>query len=155
MVESDTEGLTHDYNAAFLYQHESGRCKSLSCTQNRLGPPSCPPQGFFPRTSQRPPAAPTLTQPHLPERTASRPAPRWGTQAPGGRAHPSPPLAWRGERKEELLETNLQNKGLISADRGTRATLMRTIPRSLFKSYTKDLLFPIFELVFQHRLRPL
>ena len=50
-----------------------------------------------------------------------------------------------------LLCTNLQNKGLISADRGTKATLMLTIPRSLFKSYTKDLSFPIFELVFQHR----
>ena len=48
--------------------------------------------------------------------------------------------------------TNLQNKGLISVDRGTKATLTRTIPRSLFKSYTKDLSFPIFELVFQHRL---
>jgi hypothetical protein len=31
---------------------------------------------------------------------------------------------------------------------------MRTIPRSLFKSYAKDLLLPIFELVFQHRLNP-
>ena len=30
---------------------------------------------------------------------------------------------------------------------------MRTIPRSLFKSYTKDLSLPIFELVIQHRLR--
>ena len=29
---------------------------------------------------------------------------------------------------------------------------MRTIPRSLFKSYTKDLSLPIFELVIQHRL---
>ena len=29
---------------------------------------------------------------------------------------------------------------------------MRTIPRSLFKSSTKDLSLPIFELVFQHRL---
>jgi hypothetical protein len=29
---------------------------------------------------------------------------------------------------------------------------MLTIPRSLFKSYTKDLSLPIFELVFQHRL---
>ncbi len=29
---------------------------------------------------------------------------------------------------------------------------MRTIPRSLFKSYTKDLSSPIFELVFQHSL---
>ena len=57
------------------------------------------------------------------------------------------------EGRRRVLETNLQNKGLISADRGTRATLMRTIPRSLFKSYTKDLLFPIFELVFQHRLK--
>jgi hypothetical protein len=37
-------------------------------------------------------------------------------------------------------------------DRGTKATLTRTIPRSLFKSYTKDLSFQIFELVFQHRL---
>ena len=48
--------------------------------------------------------------------------------------------------------TNLQNVGWISADRGTRATLMRTIPRSLFKSYTKDLSLPIFELVIRHRL---
>ena len=47
-----------------------------------------------------------------------------------------------------LKVTNLQNKGWISADRGTKATLMRTIPRSLFKSSTKDLSLPIFELVF-------
>jgi hypothetical protein len=65
-----------------------------------------------------------------------------------GRPHPL--LTGRGRR---VVGTNLQNKGLISADRGTKATLMRTIPRSLFKSYTKDLLFPIFELVFQHRLK--
>ena len=45
------------------------------------------------------------------------------------------------------MKTNLQNKGLISADRGTRATLMLTIPSSIFKSYTKDLSLPIFELV--------
>jgi hypothetical protein len=49
------------------------------------------------------------------------------------------------------LVTNLKNKGLISADRGTKATLMLTIPRSVFKSSTKDLSFPIFELVFQHQ----
>ena len=60
-----------------------------------------------------------------------------------------------GEKEEVFFKTNLQNKGLISADRGTKATLVRTIPRSLFKSYTKDLSFPIFELVFQHRLLPL
>ena len=53
--------------------------------------------------------------------------------------------------KIEIVCTNLQNKGLISADRGTKATLTLTIPRSLFKSYAKDLSFPIFELVFQHR----
>ena len=47
-----------------------------------------------------------------------------------------------------FLITNRQNRGLISADRGTKATLMRTIPRSLFKSSTKDLSLPIFELVF-------
>ena len=59
-------------------------------------------------------------------------------------------------QQEEVLfkqKTNLQNKGLISVDRGTRASLIRTIPRSLFKSYTKDLSFPIFELVLQHRLK--
>ena len=44
--------------------------------------------------------------------------------------------------------TNLQNVGWISADRGTKATLMRTIPSSLFKSSTKDLSLPIFELGF-------
>ncbi len=48
--------------------------------------------------------------------------------------------------------TNLENKGLISVDRDTKATLTRTIPCSIFKSYTKDLSLPIFELVLQHRL---
>ena len=52
------------------------------------------------------------------------------------------------ERYERRVKvTNLQNVGWISADRGTRATLMRTIPSSLFKSSTKDLSLPIFELV--------
>ncbi len=32
-------------------------------------------------------------------------------------------------------------------NRGTKATLTRTIPRSIFKSSTKDLSFPIFLLV--------
>ena len=50
--------------------------------------------------------------------------------------------------------TNLQNAGLISTDRGTKATLMLTIPRSIFKSFTKDLSRSIFELVFQHRSHP-
>ena len=48
----------------------------------------------------------------------------------------------------DVKVTNLQNVGWISADRGTKATLMRTIPSSLFKSSTKDLSLPIFELVF-------
>ena len=65
-------------------------------------------------------------------------------------------VVWQGlvgKRGVVIYFTNLQNKGWISADRGTRATLMRTIPRSLFKSYTKDLSLPIFELVLQPRLR--
>ena len=37
-------------------------------------------------------------------------------------------------------------------DRGTKATLTLTIPRSIFKSSTKDLSLPIFEIVIQHRL---
>ena len=37
--------------------------------------------------------------------------------------------------------TNLWNKGLISADRSNKATLLLTIPRSLFKSSAKD--FPL------------
>ena len=53
------------------------------------------------------------------------------------------------------MKTNLQNKGLISADRGTRPLSCVQYLRSLFKSYTKDLSLPIFELVFQHRLQPL
>ena len=52
---------------------------------------------------------------------------------------------------EKIKVTNLQNVGLISTDRGTKATLMLTIPRSIFKSFTKDLSLSIFELVIQHR----
>ena len=40
-----------------------------------------------------------------------------------------------------------QNKGLISVDRSNKATLLLTIPRSLFKSSAKDLSPPIFEIV--------
>jgi hypothetical protein len=46
-----------------------------------------------------------------------------------------------------------QNKGLISVDRGTKATLARTIPCSFIKSYTIDSFLLIFELVIQHRLK--
>ena len=42
--------------------------------------------------------------------------------------------------------TNLGNKGLISADRSNKATLLLTIPRCVFKSSAKDLSFPIFQL---------
>ena len=41
------------------------------------------------------------------------------------------------------------NKGLISVDRRTKPTLILTIPRSSFKSSTKDLSFPIFEIMIQ------
>ena len=43
--------------------------------------------------------------------------------------------------------TNRWNKGLISVDRRAKPTLVLTIPRSLFKSSTKDLSFPMFEIV--------
>jgi hypothetical protein len=37
---------------------------------------------------------------------------------------------------------NLKNKGLISEDRNNKATLLLTIPRSVFKSSAKDLIPP-------------
>ena len=49
--------------------------------------------------------------------------------------------------KETLLMTNLRNRGQISADRRTKPTLMLTIPRSIFKSSTKDLSLPTFKIV--------
>ena len=42
--------------------------------------------------------------------------------------------------------------GLISVVRGTKTTHARTIPRLIFKSYTKDLSFPTFGIILQHRL---
>ena len=50
--------------------------------------------------------------------------------------------------------TNLWNKGLISADRRTKPTLMLTIPRSIFKSSTKDLSLPTFEIAMEYDARP-
>ena len=44
--------------------------------------------------------------------------------------------------KSSLIRTNHQNRGWTSADRSTKATLMLTVPRSLFKSSTKDLTRP-------------
>ncbi|KAL1914197.1 hypothetical protein VTP21DRAFT_9681 [Calcarisporiella thermophila] len=51
-------------------------------------------------------------------------------------------------------ETNLWNKGLISADRSNKATLLLTIPRSVFKSSAKDLSRPIFEIAIRRQARP-
>ena len=45
-------------------------------------------------------------------------------------------MRWHKRKKGA---TNLRNKGLISADRSNKATLLLTIPRSLFKSSAKDL----------------
>ncbi len=47
---------------------------------------------------------------------------------------------------------NLKNEGRISVDRDTWVTLRRTIPRSVFKSSTKDLSLPTFELILRHCL---
>ena len=46
-------------------------------------------------------------------------------------------------------KTNLKNKGLISADRSTKATLLLTIPSPLFKSSAKDLSYSIFKITIQ------
>ena len=48
-----------------------------------------------------------------------------------------------GEKGEMFNWTNLENKGLISADRNNKATLLLTIPRFVFKSSAKDLSPPI------------
>ena len=48
--------------------------------------------------------------------------------------------------------TNRWNEGWISADRNTKITFLLTTPCSLFKSSTKDLSFPIFEIACQHTL---
>ena len=49
--------------------------------------------------------------------------------------HRSPSRLVGSKKKEKQRKgsrkTNLKNKGLISTDRGTEATLMRTIPRSM------------------------
>jgi len=42
-------------------------------------------------------------------------------------------------RKKDMFWNKSDNKGLISEDRSNKATLQLTIPRSLFKSYAKDL----------------
>ena len=50
-------------------------------------------------------------------------------------------------KKCSRMRTNLSNKGLISADRSNKATLLLTIPRSGFKSSAKDLPAPISQIV--------
>ena len=59
-----------------------------------------------------------------------------------------PPSCFRSQG-EMFQRTNLENKGLISADRNNKATLLLTIPRSVFKSSTKDLSPPISCIAFQ------
>ncbi len=56
-------------------------------------------------------------------------------------------VLWKTCSKE--TNTNLWNAGWISADRSTKTTLILTIPGSGIKSSTKDLSFPIFEIMFQ------
>ena len=50
--------------------------------------------------------------------------------------------------------TNQGNKGLISADRRTKPTLVRTIPRYIVKSSTRDLSYPIFSIVLSYDVAP-
>ena len=57
-------------------------------------------------------------------------------------------LEGRGEGV--TLGDKSQNQGLISVDRSNKATLLLTIPRSIFKSSAKDLSPPIFEIVISY-----
>ena len=52
------------------------------------------------------------------------------------------------------MVTNQGNKGLISADRRTKPTLVRTIPRYIVKSSTRDLSYPIFSIVISYDVAP-
>ena len=54
----------------------------------------------------------------------------------------------------ESMVTNQGNKGLISADRRTKPTLVRTIPRYIVKSSTRDLSYPIFSIVISYDVAP-
>ena len=49
---------------------------------------------------------------------------------------------------EKRIITNQSNRGWISADRSTKATLMLTIPRYIIKSSTKDLSWPTCGIMF-------
>ena len=42
---------------------------------------------------------------------------------------------------------DLENKGLISENRNNKATLSLTIPRSVFKSSTRDLITSMFRIM--------
>ena len=53
-----------------------------------------------------------------------------------------------------VMVTNQGNKGLISADRRTKPTLVRTIPRYIVKSSTRDLSYPIFSIVISYDVAP-
>ena len=64
----------------------------------------------------------------------------------------SPRIVVVGRNEDCWLENKSPEQRLNLSRSWHKATLVRTIPSSLFKSYTKDLLLPIFELVFQHRL---
>ena len=68
---------------------------------------------------------------------------KWACCAPPPLGNMSYPVCWHCQRGEMFKRTNLWNKGLISADRSNKATLLLTIPRSLFKSSAKDLPPPI------------
>ena len=50
-------------------------------------------------------------------------------------------MIWR-ELLIKVFHTNRRNIGWTSADRSTKATLMLTVPSSIFKSSTKDLTWP-------------
>jgi hypothetical protein len=54
----------------------------------------------------------------------------------------------RNPSRGKVLKQIARTEGLISTDRGTRATLMRTIPRSILSHIQKICLFQYLELCF-------
>ena len=76
-----------------------------------------------------------------------------GDRGKAASCNPAGPVIRNREERKFNLSVNpnykSRNKGLISVDRRTKPTLILTIPRSLFKSSTKDLSSAIFEIVIQ------
>ena len=79
------------------------------------------------------------THPMLPHQVDSPPLRRKRGETP--HTHPSlnPGRPLSASKELERIKNKSDNRGLISADRNNKATLLLTIPRCTSKSYTNDL----------------